>query len=337
MRKKLAVIMGGYSSEYQVSVKSGQNIFDSIDKNRYEAFRIELSQNGIEAWDENGNEISFEWREMSIRKKSKFIKIELIFNLVHGHPGENGNLAMHWENLAIPYTSSAPGPSALTFHKAWTNGVVSRMGVRVPKAILVQISEDYDNLISKVESFTFPIFIKPSRSGSSFGISKVKSFNNLETAIKIASKEDKSIVIEECVSGVEVACGLFRFDNQIKITGITEIIYENEFFDFEAKYNGRTKEITPANISESSTRKIEEISQNLYSKLELKGFCRLDFIVQNNDSPILIEINTIPGMTKESIIPKQLKALGLSLKDFTNLIAAETINNGKNRNFPGIF
>ena len=337
MRKYLGIIMGGYSSEYQVSINSGNNIFNAIDRKKYEVFGLEINQNGNKAWDEHKNEIEFNETNMTVNKNGQDIKLDLLFNLVHGHPGEDGTLAMNWENAGIPYSSSAPGPSALTFHKAWTNGVVSRMGAKVPKAILIDTKADIKSLKSELSDFKLPLFIKPSRAGSSFGITKIQSLGNLNDSIRVASKEDNSIIIEEGVLGIELACGLMKIKNEIKILGITEIISKNEFFDYESKYSGLSEEITPANISVDNSFEISNISKSLYKKLNLKGFCRFDFILPENNPAVLIEINTVPGMTLESIIPKQLKKINLSLEEFTNLLAEEVLENGKNRNFPGIF
>lgn len=329
--------MGGYSSEYGVSIRSGNNIFEEIDRNQYEVYGIEISSSGHKVWDENKNNIRFDKDQMSVFKNDKFIQLDLILNLVHGNPGEDGTLALQWENLGIPYSSSAPGPSSLTFHKAWTNGVVSRMGAVVPKALLTTVDSHIPTLKAKLRDFKFPIFVKPSRAGSSFGITKINSLDDLDCSILIASKEDNSIIIEEGISGIELACGLIEIKKEIKILGITQIISKNEFFDYEAKYSGLSEEVTPANISELNSQKISAVSKEIYSKLGLKGFCRFDFILPENKSAVLIEINTVPGMTLESIIPKQLEYLKMSLKEFINLLSQEVLENGKNRNFPGIF
>jgi len=337
MRKCLGIIMGGYSSEYKVSMNSGNNMFNAVDRNKFEVFGIEINPNGNVAWDEQNNKIEFNETEMTVTRNRQTLKLDLLFNLVHGHPGEDGTLALKWETAGIPYSSSAPGPSALTFHKAWSNGVVSRMGAKIPKAILIDSQIDVTSLKSKLSDFNLPIFVKPSRAGSSFGITKIHSLNDLKESIKIASKEDDSIVIEEGIAGIELACGLLKVKNKIKVLGITEIISKNEFFDYEAKYSGLTEEITPADISSNNSLEIENISKSLYTQLNLKGFCRFDFILPKNSPAVLIEINTVPGMTPESIIPNQLKNIDLSLKEFTNLLAEEVLENGKNRNFPGIF
>ena len=329
--------MGGYSSEYEVSINSGNNMFNAVDRNKYEVFGLEINPNGNKAWDEHKNKIEFNETNMTLNRNGHNLKLDLLFNLVHGHPGEDGTLALKWEIAGIPYSSSAPGPSELTFHKAWSNGVVSRMGATVPKAILIDAHADIKSLKLKLSDFDLPFFVKPSRAGSSFGITKIHSINDLNESIKIASKEDNSIIIEEAIAGIELACGLLKIKNKIKVLGITEIISKNEFFDYEAKYSGLTEEITPANISADNSFEIENISKSLYRQLNLKGFCRFDFILPKNSPAVLIEINTVPGMTLESIIPKQLKNINLSLKEFTNLLAEEVLENGKNRNFPGIF
>ena len=284
-----------------------------------------------------GETVGFDPSQMHILKQGASQKLDLIFNLIHWHPGEDGTLAITWEALGIPYTSCSPATSALTFHKAWTNGVVTRLGVPVSPAIWTKGDVAPESLYPALELMQFPLFVKPCRSGSSYGVSRISSPEELGEALQAAGLEDQAIVIEEGVTGIEVGCGVARLDGRVESLGITEIVPKKAFFDFAAKYEGLSEEITPARIPAEAAAWVETYTRRIYEGLGLAGFCRADFILPAEGRPVLIEINTVPGMSAESILPKQLAARGTSLTEFTTLVAQQALADASNRSFPGIF
>ena len=337
MRTRVAVVMGGYSSEFGISVKSGETVFHALDRSLFEVYGLTLSKQGWAAVDEMGETVGFDPSQMHILKQGASQKLDLIFNLIHGHPGEDGTLAITLEALGIPYTSCSPATSALTFHKAWTNGVVTRLGVPVSPAIWTQADVAPESLYPALELMQFPLFVKPCRSGSSYGVSRISSPEELGEALQAAGLEDQAIVIEEGVAGIEVGCGVARLDGRVESLGITEIVPKKAFFDFAAKYEGLSEEITPARIPAEAAAWVETYTRRIYEGLGLAGFCRADFILPAEGRPVLIEINTVPGMSAESILPKQLAARGTSLTEFTTLVAQQALADASNRSFPGIF
>ena len=335
MAIRVGVIMGGYSSEHGISLKSGQAVFKALDAVLFEAYSVVQSKTGWSATNAQGTSIGFDPARMAILHEGAVKPLELIFNLIHGHPGEDGTLAITWEALGIPYTSCPPASSALTFHKAWTNGVVQRLGVPVAPAIWTHDGVDPSSL--DLKGLQFPLFVKPCRSGSSYGVTRITEAHQLADALKEAAKEDHAIVIEQGVSGTEVGCGVARWEDEVHCLGITEIVPKREFFDYSAKYEGLAEEITPARIPAGAALQIEDYTRRIYEGLGLTGFCRADFILPKKGPPVLIEINTVPGMSQESILPKQLAARGTSLTEFTTLLAHQALKDSKNRAFPGIF
>ncbi len=330
--------MGGYSSEFGISVKSGRTVFEALDRSKFDVFGLTLSASGWEAVDGQDQPVGFDAARMAILQNGSSQPVELIFNLIHGHPGEDGTLAIGWETLGIPYTSCSPAASALTFHKAWTNGVISRLGVPVSPAVWTQAGVEPASLHPALAALRFPLFVKPCRSGSSYGVTRIGSLDELPEALQAAAKEDDAIVIEQGVKGIEVGCGVARLQGKTEALGITEIIPKKDFFDFAAKYEGLSEEITPARIPASSSTQVEDFTHRVYEGLGLSGFCRADFILpEDGGAPVLIEINTVPGMSAESIVPKQLAARGTSLQEFTTLLAEQALEDAQNRSFPRIF
>ncbi|MFM1884078.1 MAG: hypothetical protein RL168_262, partial [Bacteroidota bacterium] len=210
MALRVAVVLGGYSSEHGISVKSGRTVFEALDRSKYEVFGLTLSKSGWEAVDGQDEPVGFDATRMSILQDGSIQPVDLIFNLIHGHPGEDGTLAIAWEALGIPYTSCSPAASALTFHKAWTNGVISRLGVPISPAVWTQAGVDPSSLYDALQSLHFPLFVKPCRSGSSYGVTRIESLDELPEALQAAAQEDEAIVIEQGVQGIEVGCGVAR-------------------------------------------------------------------------------------------------------------------------------
>jgi len=317
--KNVAIIMGGYSSEYKISLTSGNVVFNQLDKSKYNLFRIHILPEKWVYVDENEEEFSINRDDFSVSINGKKISFDVVFNAIHGTPGEDGLLQAYFQLLGIPQTSCDYYQAALTFNKRDLLSVLKPYGIKTATSFYLNLGDNINSeeIISKVG---LPCFVKPNKSGSSFGISKVKSLEELLPAIENAYKEDNEIIIESFLDGTEVSVGVINFKGEIKVLPITEIVSENDFFDYEAKYLGKSKEITPARISEELKVKIENVAKRAYEVLKMKGFSRSEFIIVNNE-PHMLEMNTIPGLTTESILPQQAREAGISLPElFENAI-----------------
>lgn len=313
-KKNIAVVMGGYSDEYKVSLKSGQLIFDSLDREIYNVYKVVILKDEWYFLDENDNKKPINKADFSADLgNGESLKFDACFNIIHGTPGENGILQAYWDAVGQKYTGCDFYQSALTFNKKDTLAVLSKYGIPSAKSIYLRKGEDIsDDKI--VEELGLPLFVKPNQSGSSLGISKVKEKSELKTALEIAYKEDDEILIESALNGTEVSVGVLDYKGEVIVFGITEIIPDKEFFDYEAKYEGASQEITPARIDEETTKKVEEISIKAYKSLGMSGFSRSEFIIVDG-IPYLLEMNTNPGFSPASILPQQAKIYGISIKD----------------------
>tara|TARA_B110000003_G_scaffold194909_1_gene193612 strand:- start:4495 stop:5466 length:972 start_codon:yes stop_codon:yes gene_type:complete len=318
MQKNIAIIMGGYSSEAEISLKSGDVVFNSLNSNKYDLYKVYILK---ENWfvKKNENKFIIDKSDFSVTIDDRKIIFDCIFNAIHGAPGENGVIIAYFELLGIKHTSAPFYNMALTFNKRDTLSVVKKHGIKTATSFYIR-QKDEINTNKIVEKVGLPCFVKPNKSGSSIGISKVHKKSNLISAIKKAYKEDTEILIESFLEGIEVSVGVIEYQGNIKVLPITEIVSYNDFFDYEAKYSGKSKEITPARISEIVKNKVEEEAKKVYKILNLKGFSRSEFIIMDG-VPYFLEINTVPGMTKESILPQQAKEASISLTDlFDNAI-----------------
>lgn len=313
-KKHVAVVMGGYSDEYKVSLKSGQLIFDSLDRNLYEVHKIIILKNEWYYLDENGEKLPIQKGDFSVLlKNGQILKFDVCFNIIHGTPGENGLLQAYWDTIGQKYTGCSFYQSALTFNKKDTLAVLSKYGIPSAKSIYVRKGEAIDEQ-QIIKELQLPLFVKPNQSGSSLGISKVKQASELSAAIEFALQEDDEILIESFLDGMEVSVGVIDFKGETIVLGITEIVPKNEFFDYEAKYEGASEEITPARIDEDTRRKVEEIAKKAYESLGMSGFSRSEFILMNS-TPYMLEMNTNPGFSPASILPQQAKIYGISVQD----------------------
>ena len=317
--KNIAIIMGGYSSEYKISLVSGNVVYQYLDKTKYHGFRIHILKEKWVYVDENDTEYPIDKNDFSVTVKGNKITFDTVFNAIHGTPGEDGLMQAYFELLQLPQTSCDYYQAALTFNKRDLLSVLKPYGIKTATSYYLNKGDviDSDTILAKVG---LPCFVKPNKSGSSFGISKVKTAEELPIAIEVAYKEDNEIIIESFLDGVEVSVGVFNYKGTVTVLPITEIVSENDFFDYEAKYLGKSQEITPARISEEMTDKVSTIAKRAYEVLKMKGFSRSEFIIVNNE-PHMLEMNTIPGLTTESLIPQQAKVAGISLTDlFSNAI-----------------
>ncbi|OCB78155.1 D-alanine--D-alanine ligase A [Flavobacterium piscis] len=317
--KNIAIIMGGYSSEYKISLISGNVVYQYLDKTKYNGFRIHIFKEKWVYVDEKDAEYTIDKNDFSVTINDQKITFDCVFNAIHGTPGEDGLMQAYFELLGIPQSSCDYYQAALTFNKRDLLSVLKPYGIKT--AISYYLNKgDIINTDEIVKKVGLPCFVKPNKAGSSFGISKVKSEAELPIAIEVAYKEDNEIIIESFLDGTEVSVGVINYQGEIKVLPITEIVSDNDFFDYEAKYEGKSQEITPARISDELTQKVGETAKRAYEVLKMKGFSRSEFIIVDNE-PYMLEMNTIPGLTTESLIPQQAQAAGISLQDlFTNAI-----------------
>lgn len=317
--KNIAIIMGGYSSEYKISLLSGNVVYNNLDKNKYNGFRIHIFKEKWVYVDDVEVEYPIDKNDFSTAVNGKKVSFDCVFNAIHGTPGEDGLMQAYFELLAIPHTSCGYYQAALTFNKRDLLSVLKPYGIKT--AISYYLNKgDLVNTAEIAAKVGMPCFVKPNKAGSSFGISKVKTEAELPIAIETAYREDDEIIIESFLDGTEVSVGVINYKGEIVVLPITEIVSENDFFDYEAKYQGKSQEITPARISDEMTKKVAAIAKRAYEVLKMKGFSRSEFIIVDGE-PHMLELNTIPGLTTESLIPQQAAAAGISLEDlFTNAI-----------------
>lgn len=324
-KKSVAVVMGGYSDEYVVSLKSGQLIYDSLDRNLYDVYKVVILKDEWYFLDENDKKYPINRGDFSVTlDNGKTLKFDVCFNIIHGTPGENGILQAYWDAIGQKYTGCGFYQSALTFNKKDTLAVLSKYGIPSAKSIYLRKGEhiNVDEIISELN---LPLFVKPNQSGSSLGISKVKEKSELIAATEIAFKEDDEILIESFLNGMEVSVGVIDFKGETIVLGITEIVPQNEFFDYEAKYEGASEEITPARIDEVTTKKVEEIAKRAYNSLGMSGFSRSEFILMDG-VPYMLEMNTNPGFSPASILPQQAKHYGISIMNLCGNEVEKALN-----------
>lgn len=312
MKKKVAVVMGGYSGEWTISLKSGQLILNSLDPHKYEIYQVHILQEG---WFlvENENRFSINKGDFSAQKNGEKITFDVIVNTIHGTPGEDGQLQAYWKLLGIPYTGCDFYPSALTFNKRDTLSVLAKFNIRKAASVYASKKENLNQELI-IKKLGLPLFVKANRSGSSLGVSKVKKADEFQQALQNAFEVDDEILIESFLNGREISVGVLRLNGKTTVMGHTEIISENDFFDYEAKYEGKSQEITPAQISDTLCKNLNQTSVKIYEVLNMSGFARIDYIVVK-ETPYFIEINTNPGLSPQSIFPQQVAHKGLNFKD----------------------
>lgn len=313
----VAVVMGGYSDESVISLRSGQLILNHIDKAKYKAFEVHILLNDWYCLID-GVKYPINKADFTFTKDNQTTTFDVIVNTIHGTPGEDGHMQSYWELVDLPYSGCNFYQSALTFNKRDTLSVLSKFNI--PKANSIYLSKgdviDGEKIASELG---LPFFVKPNQSGSSLGVSRVNSLNDLPKALDFAFAEDNDILIESFLNGTEISVGVLNYLGKTTVLGITEIVPENEFFDYEAKYLGKSTEITPARLSKEVEEKVIETAQKVYEALGMSGFSRADFIVMN-DVPHFIEINTNPGLSPQSIFPQQAAHANIQ---FSNLIDNE--------------
>ena len=319
MRKKIAIIMGGYSSEFKISLKSGGVVYEVLDNNKYEAYKVNIFEHKWFYVDDDDNEFPIDKNDFSVTVEGSKITFDCVFNAIHGSPGEDGFMQAYFDLLNIPHTSCGMYQAALTFNKRDCLSVLKPYGIKTAESYYINLGDviDEDAIINKIG---LPCFVKANKAGSSFGITKVYKKEYLKGAIDYAFKEDDEIIIEAYLDGTEVSVGVITYKGKTKVLPITEIVSNNDFFDYKAKYLGESQEITPANISDKMAIKVSHVAKQVYEILKMDGFTRSEYIFKDGE-PHLLEVNTVPGLTKESILPQQAAVAGISLTElFDNAI-----------------
>ena len=319
--KTIAIVAGGDSSEYEVSVKSATEV-SKVLASGYMVYIIMIRSTNWYWEDPKGRFHNIDKNDFTLITDEYRIRFDCVFIAIHGTPGENGLLQGYFDMMKIPYTSCNAFCSALTFNKQATKLYLKEYGIMMAEAILIRKGETTDPG-SIMRKTGLPCFVKPNDSGSSFGVTKVKKRADLMPAIEAAFKESNEVMIEAFMKGREVACGVVKTKNKKLVLPVTEIISKNEFFDYEAKYTpGRSDEVTPANMPETITEEIQRLSSLISDLLGCKGIVRVDFIVVA-DKPLFLEINTVPGMTAESLVPKQAASAGIALNDLYSMVVED--------------
>ena len=313
MKKNIAIIMGGYSSEIDISIKSGNVVYSHLNKEKFNAFRVLILKEKWVVLDAQENEFPIDKNDFSFTQNNIKTTFDCVFNAIHGAPGENGQLLAYFNLINLKHTSAPFYQMALTFNKRDTLSAVKAYGIKTATSIYLNKGAKI-NLDHIIATVGLPCFIKPNNAGSSYGISKVHTKNEILPALEKAYKEDSEILIESFLDGTEVSVGIIQYRGETKVLPITEIVSENDFFDYEAKYEGKSQEITPARISLTQQAKLEKVAIKVYDILNISGFSRSEFIFVDSE-PYFIEINTVPGLTEESILPQQAQVAGISLAE----------------------
>ena len=310
--------MGGFSSEVNISLKSGGVVYNNLNNQKYNLFQVHILKEKWVVVDENGK-YPIDKNDFSVAINDEKITFDCVFNAIHGTPGEDGKILAYFDLIGMKHTSAPFYQMALTFNKRDCLSVVKHYGIPTANAIYLNKGDviSAEKIIKKVG---LPCFIKPNNAGSSFGISKAYNADEIIAGIENAYKEDSEILIESFLDGTEVSVGVIQYQNEIKVLPITEIVTENDFFDYEAKYQGKSQEITPARISSEIAEKVRVVAKKVYQILNMSGFSRSEFILVN-DEPHFLEMNTVPGLTEESILPQQANQTNISLSElFDNAI-----------------
>ena len=324
MKKRIALVTGGYTGESVISLKSAAVVEKTLDRERYDVYKILIYPgNWHHIADNTGEKVMVDLNDFSLTINTEKIKFDGIFNILHGSPGEDGKLAGYFDMIGLPYTTCDQLTSAITMNKGYTKAIVDDIPeLHIAKSI--QFFENSTANISRIDSeLTLPLFIKPNNGGSSIGMSKVKTWEELPAALDKAFAEDTQVLVEEFISGREFSIGVFRGKGKITVLPSTEIVSSKEFFDFESKYiAGMTEEITPGRMTDEEVARVDRIATQVYEKLNCKGAVRIDYFLERETGKFyFIEINTVPGQTETSLISQQVKAIGKDVKEFyTELI-----------------
>ena len=322
-KKRIAIAMGGFSSESGISMKSGEVVYRNLDRQRYEPYRIHIRKDGWFLVTDAAEHYPVNRDNFSVALNQEIIHFDCVFNAIHGTPGEDGLLQAYLELIGIPQTACSYYPAALTFNKRDLLSVIKSHGDPTARSYAINKGQE----IKPAEIFErvgLPCFVKANRAGSSFGVSMVKEKKELAKALEVAFAEDDQVLIEAALVGREVSVGVIRYQGETRVLPITEIISENDFFDYQAKYEGKSQEITPAALDAETELRVRELAARIYEVLELEGYSRSEFILVDG-IPHLLEVNTTPGLTEASILPQQAAADGIGLADLFSSAIEEAL------------
>jgi D-alanine-D-alanine ligase len=325
MKKNIALVTGGYSGESVISYKTAATIQQNIDTSRWNAYLIDISREGWFYLTENGNKVPVDKNDFSITIAGSKVRFEAALIALHGTPGEDGKLQGYFDCLGLPYTSCDAATSALTFNKRYTVAVAAFGGIPVARSLHIfrENPVSANDILSKLQ---LPLFVKPNNGGSSIGMSKVNAAQDLPDALTKAFAEDSQVLVEEFISGREFTIGVFKTGGCIITLPMTEVISKKDFFDFEAKYQGASSEITPADLEEDKANQIREMATRAYVIFNCNGVVRIDFIYNEaQQRPYMLEINTVPGQSEASIVPQQVKAMGWTLQEFYSALIEDAL------------
>ena len=316
LKRNIAIVCGGDSSEHDVSLRSAQGLFSFFDKERYNVYIVDIKGQDWHVELPDGTTVGIDRNDFSFIENGKAQLFDYAYITIHGTPGENGILQGYFDLVDIPYSTSGVLVEAMTFNKFVLNQYLRGYGVSVADSLLIR--QDYEQLVSDDEveqRIGMPCFVKPAADGSSFGVSKVKNKDQLAPAIRKAMMESDEVMVEQLLEGTEITQGIYKTREKSVLFPITEVVTKNEFFDYDAKYNGQVQEITPARISDDIARRVGEITSYIYDILHCNGIIRIDYIISPKGKITMLEVNTTPGMTATSFIPQQVRAAGLSMTD----------------------
>lgn len=325
MKKKLALVTGGLSGEAQISYKSAVTVGNNLDRDLFDVYKIDINSSGWWYENEAGEKSKVNRDDFSITDKGSQVHFDVVLLCIHGTPGEDGKLQGYFDMLGLPYTSCDAATSALTMNKRYTVAVAAFSGIHVAQSMHVfkHTPVEPDAILSKLR---LPVFVKPNSGGSSIGMSKVNTAEELPLALEKGFREDTQLLVEEFISGREFTIGVFKSAGNIQVLPITEIETKNEFFDFEAKYQGKSVETTPAQITDTMKSQLEAAAKKVYEVLNCRGVVRIDFIYEQGlQQPFMLEVNTVPGQSDASVIPQQVRAMGKSLKEFYTALVNEAL------------
>lgn len=319
-KRNIAIVCGGDSSEHDVSMRSAQGLYSFFDKERYNIYVVDVKGQDWHVDLQNGDTAKIDKNDFSFKKDGKTVTFDYAYITIHGTPGENGLMQGYFELLHIPYSTSGVLVEAMTFDKYVLNNYLRGFGVNVAESVLLRRGEEEKYSEEEIEKrIGMPCFVKPAADGSSFGVSKVKNADQLAPALRVAFMESDEVMVESFMKGTEISIGCYKTRDKAVVFPATEVVTSNEFFDYDAKYNGQVQEITPARLSPETTKRVEEETSRIYDILHCNGIIRIDYIISKdadgNDKINMLEINTTPGMTATSFIPQQVRAAGLDIKD----------------------
>ncbi len=319
-KRTIAIVCGGDSSEHQVSLRSGKGLYSFFDKERYNVFIVVVRGTDWRVELEDGTTVRVDRNDFSFVVDGKRIFFDYAYITIHGTPGENGIMQGYFDLIRLPYSTSGVLVEALTFNKFVLNQYLKSFGVRVPESLLVRRGQE--DLVSEqdiLDRIGIPCFVKPSNDGSSFGVSKVKDIDQLSPALRKAMMESDEVMVEQYLDGIEITVGCYKTEEKSVVFPVTEVVTKNEFFDYDAKYNGQVEEITPARIPDELAKRVQDLTSAIYDILHCNGIIRIDYIItkgkDGHDKINMLEVNTTPGMTATSFIPQQIRAAGLNISD----------------------